>query len=37
MQIRKEKWKEILANRKLGKILYLQYRSVICKEGETLA
>ena len=33
MQIRKEKWKEVLANRKQGKISYLQYRSVICKEG----
>ena len=37
MEIRKEKWKEVLANRKLGKISYLQYRSVICKEGETPA
>ena len=33
MQIRKEKWKEVLANRKQGKISYLKYRSVICKEG----
>ena len=37
MQIRKEKWKEVLANRKQGKISYLQYRSVICKEGRTPA
>ena len=29
MEIRKEKWNEVLANRKQGKILYLQYRSVI--------
>ena len=35
MQIRKEKWKEVLTNRKQGKISYLQYRSVICKEGRT--
>ena len=34
MHIRKEKWKEVLANRKGGKILYLQYRSVIFKEGQ---
>ena len=33
MQIRKE----VLANRKQGKISYLQYRSVICKEGGTPA
>ena len=33
MQIRKEKYKEVLANRKQGKISYLQYRNVICKEG----
>ena len=37
MQIRKEKWKEVLANRKQDKILYLQYRSVISKEGRTPA
>ena len=37
MQARKEKWKEVLANRKQGKISYLQYRSVICKEGRTPA
>ena len=37
MQIRKEKWKEVLANRKQGKISYLQHRSVICKEGQTPA
>ena len=37
MQIRKEKWKEVLANRKQGKISFLQYRSVICKEGRTPA
>ena len=35
IQIHKEKWKEVLANRKQGKISYLQYRSVICKEGRT--
>ena len=35
MQIRKEKWREVLANRKKVKISYLQYRSVICKEGQT--
>ena len=33
MQIRKEKWKEVLANRKQGMISYLKYGSVICKEG----
>ena len=37
MQIRKEKWKEVLANRKQGKLSYLQYRGVICKEGKTSA
>ena len=37
MQIRKEKWKEVLANRKQGKISYLQYTSVICKEERTPA
>ena len=37
MQIHNEKWKEVLATRKLGKISYLQYRSVICKEGRTPA
>ena len=37
MQIRKEKWKEVLANRKQGKISYLQYSSVLCKEGRTPA
>ena len=30
--IRKEKWKEVLKNRKDGKISYLQYKTVICKE-----
>ena len=30
--IRKEKWKEVLKNRKDGKISYLQYNTVICKE-----
>ena len=30
-------WKEVLAIRKQGMILYLQYRSVICKEGRTPA
>ena len=30
--IRKEKWKEVLKNRKNGKISYLQYKTVICKE-----
>ena len=37
MQIRKEKWKEVLANRKQSNISYLQYRNVICKEGRTPA
>ena len=37
MQIRKEKLKEVLANRKQAKISYLQYKSVICKEGRTPA
>ena len=37
MQIHKEKWKEVLANRKQGKISYLLYRSLICKEGRTPA
>ena len=37
MQIHKEKWKEVLANKKQGKILYLQYRSVIYMEGRTPA
>ena len=30
--IRKEKRKEVLKNRKDGKISYLQYKTVICKE-----
>ena len=30
--IRKEKWNEVLKNRKNGKISYLQYKTVICKE-----
>ena len=30
--IRKEKWKEVLKNRKDGKISYLQYKTVCCKE-----
>ena len=30
--IREEKWKEVLKNRKDGKISYLQYNTVICKE-----
>ena len=30
--IRKEKWKEVLKNRKDGKISYLQYKTVICKK-----
>ena len=30
--MRKEKWKEVLKNRKDGKISYLQYKTVICKE-----
>ena len=29
---RKEKWKEVLKNRNDGKISYLQYKTVICKE-----
>ena len=35
MQIRKEKWKEVLPNRKQGRISYIQYRSVTGKEGRT--
>ena len=34
IQIRKDKWKEVLAKMQ-DEILYLQYRSVICKEGRT--
>ena len=30
--ITKEKWKEVLKNRENGKISYLQYKTVICKE-----
>ena len=30
--IRKEKWKEVLKNRKDGKISYLQHKTVICNE-----
>ena len=30
--IRKEEWKEVLKNRKDGKILYWQYKTAICKE-----
>ena len=30
--IRKEKWKEVVKNRKDGKISYSQYKTVICKE-----
>ena len=30
--IRKEKWKEVLKYRKNGRISYLQYKTVICKE-----
>ena len=37
MQIRKEKWRHVQANRKQGKISYLQYRSAICKEHRTPA
>ena len=33
MQTRKQKWKEVLAIKKHSEISYLQYRSVICKEG----
>ena len=33
MQIPKGKWKKVVSNRKQGKILYLQYRNVIYKEG----
>ena len=32
ISIRKEKWKEVLKNRKNGKISYLQCKTVICKE-----
>ena len=30
--IRKEKWKEVLKNQNDGKISYLHYKTVICKE-----
>ena len=30
--IRKEKWQEVLANRKKGMISYLNFRTVICKQ-----
>ena len=30
--IRKEKWKEVIKNRKNGKISYLKYKTVICEE-----
>ena len=30
--IRKEKWNEVLKNQKDGKISYLQYKTVVCKE-----
>ena len=30
--ITKEKWKKVLKNQKDGKIFYLQYKTVICKE-----
>ena len=30
--IRKEKWKEVLKNRKNGMIFYVRYKTVICKE-----
>ena len=30
--IRKEKWKKVLNNWKDGKISYLKYKTVICKE-----
>ena len=33
IQIRKEKWKELPGNKKQSEIPYLQYVSVICKEG----
>ena len=33
MQTCKSKWKEVLAIKTHGEITYLQYRSVICKEG----
>ena len=31
-RIRKEKWEEVLKNRKDGKISYLTYKTVVCKE-----
>ena len=30
--ITKEEWKKVLKNQKDGKIFYLQYKTVICKE-----
>ena len=30
--ITKEEWRKVLKNQKDGKILYLQYKTVICKE-----
>ena len=30
--IRKERWQEVLANREIGMISYLSYRTVICKQ-----
>ena len=35
--IRREKWKEVLKNRKDGKISYLQYKTVICKEQDQVS
>ena len=31
-RITKEEWKKVLKNQKDGKIFYLQYKTVICKE-----
>ena len=33
VNIRKELWKTVLANRKEGKVSYLNYRSVVCRNA----
>ena len=37
VRIRKGKWKEALNYQKDGKISYLQYKTVICKEGRQVS
>ena len=37
VRIRKRKWKEALKYQKDGKISYLQYKTVICKEGRQVS